>query len=76
MIRPTVRHFHGKNNFAKTKFAYVAEKLLTEVACEILDLLNAVPDENPCDMLRQTILHLTGESEVKKLSNLFSNVSI
>lgn len=60
----------------KRKFTYVIEKLPTKVASEVLDLLDTVPEGNPYNMLRQTILHLAGESEEKKLLNLFSNVSI
>lgn len=55
----------------KTKFAYIVEKISTEVARKILDLLNAVPEVNQYDTLGPTILHRTGDSEEKKLSNRF-----
>ena len=42
------------------------ETLPTEIAREILDLLNNVPDTNLYEVLRNIILLRTGESEEKK----------
>lgn len=71
-VRAAESHFHGKKN----KFAKVVENLPTEVAHEIPDLLNVIPEENPYDMLKQTLLHRIVVSEEKKLLNISSNVSI
>lgn len=57
----------------KTKFAYAVEKLPTKVTCKILD---SMPKLNPYNTLRQTILPQTSESIEKKLTNLFSNISM
>lgn len=60
----------------KDEIWYVVEKFSTEVAHIIIDLLNEVPEMSRHNTMKSTILHPTGVSEEKKLSNLFRNISI
>lgn len=58
------------------KYTYVIEKLPTDVAAEISDLLTDIPSEKPYDKLKDTILQQTGHSVEQKLKELFTNISL
>lgn len=59
-----------------SKYAYVVEKLPTEVATEVSDLLTNMPVEKPYEVLKDAILCRTGFSEERKLRELFTNVTL
>lgn len=50
----------------QSKFAAVVEKLPTEVAAEVADILTSLPVEKPYETLKRAILHRSGFSEEKK----------
>ena len=66
----------GKVMSQKMNFVNMVEKLPTETARKILDLLNNVSNTNPYNLQRNTILLTTGESEEGNLTNLFSEECI
>lgn len=46
----------------KTKFANVVEVLASEVVDEVTDLLGAVPEINPYDTIKDTVIKRMGRS--------------
>lgn len=55
----------------QSKFAAVVEKLPTEVAAEVADILTSLPVEKPYETLKRAILHRSGFSEEKKRYETF-----
>lgn len=58
------------------RYAFVVEKLPSDVALEVADLLSEVPAEKPYDTLKDAILYRTGESEERRLHDLFNNLHL
>ena len=59
--------FNAKRITSQTaKYAYVVEKLSTDVAAEVVDLLDQMPEEKPYETLRNAIINRMGISDEKK----------
>ncbi|CAE1260587.1 unnamed protein product [Acanthosepion pharaonis] len=54
-------------------YAFVVEKPPSDVALKVADLLSEVTAEKPYDTLKDAILYRTGESEERRLHDLFNN---
>ena len=52
------------------------EKLPTDVAAEVVDLLDHMPEDKPYDTLKNTIIRRMGTSDGKKLHDLFYNLTL
>ncbi|KER32285.1 hypothetical protein T265_12839, partial [Opisthorchis viverrini] len=59
-----------------TRFSYVVQHPLCDVAREFEDLLEDIPKENPYDALRAAVISRTGKSENKVLRDLFTTVEL
>ncbi len=60
--------FSAKKITSQTsKYAYVVEKLPTDVAAEVVDLLDHMPEDKPYDTLKNAIIKRMGTSDGKKL---------
>ena len=60
----------------RTKYAFLVEKLPGEVANEVTDLLDPMPEDRPYDILKAAILKRTGKSDESKLRDLFNNIEL
>ena len=52
------------------------EKLLTDVAAEVVDLLDHMPEDKPYDTLKQCHYKMYGYIGWKKLHDLFNNLTL
>ena len=69
--------FSAKKITSQTsKYAYVVEKLPTDVAAEVVDLLDHMPEDKPYDTLKNAIIKRMGTSDGKKLHDLFYNLTL
>ena len=69
--------FSAKKITSQTsKYAYVVEKLPTDVAAEVIDLLDHMPEDKPYDTLKNAIIKRMGTSDGKKLHDLFYNLTL
>lgn len=59
-----------------SRYAYVVEKLPTDVAAEVVDLLDQMPEDKPYDKLKNAIIRRMGTSDGKKLHDLFNNLTL
>lgn len=66
------KHIHSQT----ARYAYVVEKLPPEIAADVLDLLEAVPAQNPFDVLKEAIIYRTGKSHERRLHDLFNTVQL
>ena len=60
----------------RSRYAYLVEKLPSEVANEVTDLLDPMPEDMPYDTLKAAIIKRTGKSDESKLRDLFNNVEL
>lgn len=59
-----------------TKYAYVVETLPCDVATEVIDVLEYMPEEKPYDTLKNAIIRCTGGSKQRRIYNLFNNLRL
>ena len=52
------------------------EKLPTDVATEVVDLLDHIPEDKPYDAQKNAIIKRMGTSDGKKLHDLFYNLTL
>ena len=60
----------------RTKFTYLVEKLPGEIAAEVTDILDPMPEHQPYDTLKEAIIKRIGKSDEAKLRELFNNVQL
>lgn len=59
-----------------TMYSYVVTQLPTDVACEVVDLLDPMPAVNPYDTLKAALLKRTTASDEARLQQLLSGVEL
>lgn len=59
-----------------TMFSYVATQLPTEIASEVIDILDPMPTESPYDKLKHAVLKRTTSSDEARLQQLLSGVQL
>ena len=57
-------------------FSYVATQLPTDVAAEVIDILDPMPLDTPYDKLKQGVLNRTSTSDSTRLQQLLSGVEL
>ena len=60
----------------RTRYIYLVQNLPMDIAQEVQDLLDPVPEENPYDILKAAILKRTGKSNENNLRDLFNNLEL
>lgn len=59
-----------------TMFSYVATQLPTDIASEVIDVLDPMPEENPYDKIKAAVLKRTMASDESRLQQLLSGVEL
>ena len=59
-----------------TMFAYVATQLPSDIASEVIDILDPMPTEAPYDKLKTALLKRTSASEVARFQKLISGMEL
>lgn len=60
----------------RASFAYVVEKLPPKVVSAVSDLLDNVLTDKPFDTLREAIIYRRGESEERRINDLFKTLPL
>ena len=60
----------------RTRYIYLVQNLPMDIAQEVQDLLDPMPEENPYDTLKAAILKRTGKSNESNLRDLFNNLEL
>ena len=68
-------HFLALKKITSQTSKYV-EKLPTDVAAEVVDLLDHMPEDKPYDTLKNAIIRRMGTSDGKMLHDLFYNLTL
>ena len=59
-----------------TMFSYVATQLPTDIACEVIDLLDPMPKDAPYDRLKAALLRRISASEEARFQQLLSGIEL